>query len=167
MIKMKSGVFRNSYSFTDLLVLLAFMFLAFMPSFFNYFDESWYSSLKKPSLTPPSWVFPIIWSLLFTLLGFTGFCFWQKRSSPSAKIALMMYLILIFLLCSWSIVFFGLKLIGWSLIVLGLTVLITGALTQISLQVAGKKAFYALVPLLLWTSFAFYLNLMFYSLNSY
>jgi len=165
-IKMNRGVFKNNYSIGDLLVLLAFIFLAFLPSFFNYFDESWYSSLKKPALTPPNWVIPIIWSLLFSLLGFTGFCFWQKRSSPPAKIALMLYLILIFLLCSWSIVFFSFKLLGWSLIVLGLIVLITSVLTQIGLIIFGRKVLFALVPLLLWTSFAFYLNLVFYSLNS-
>jgi tryptophan-rich sensory protein len=69
-------------------------------------------------------------------------------------------------LCSWSIVFFSFKLLGWSLIVLGLIVLITSALTQIGLIIFGRKVLFALVPLLLWTSFAFYLNLVFYSLNS-
>jgi tryptophan-rich sensory protein len=52
------------------------------------------------------------------------------------------------------------------LIVLGLIVLITSALTQIGLIIFGRKVLFALVPLLLWTSFAFYLNLVFYSLNS-
>lgn len=52
---------------------------------------TWYPTLHKSSLTPPAIVFPIVWSILYTMIAISGWSLWQHRQQPQAKTALGFY----------------------------------------------------------------------------
>lgn len=76
--------------------------------------KSWYLFLKKPSFSPPNWIFAPVWTLLYTLMGISAFLIWevglQKESKKGeVKKDLIVYGIQLFINIIWSFVFFGLK----------------------------------------------------------
>ena len=120
---------------------------------------------NKPPLSPPGWVFPIVWTVLYLLMGEAS---WRVLTSgaESDKIrkALIAYGVQLGLNFLWSIVFFAL---GWYLaaffvlIALWIMILLTiRAFTPID-ETAGDL----LIPYILWVTFAGYLNLGVYFLN--
>jgi benzodiazapine receptor len=124
----------------------------------------WYASLKKPSFTPPSWLFSPVWIFLFVLMGLTLYILWQDYSKRSTKIALIFFSAQLVLNLMWSVIFFGLKspmAAFIEIIVLLLAIFLT---ILKSLQVS-KVAGYLLLPYIIWVSFAALLNYFFWKLN--
>lgn len=89
---------------------------------------SWYNGLHKSTLTPPGWVFSLVWSLLYALLAIVGFMLWQNRSKPQIKTILNLYLVQLIMNWAWTPLFFHLHWIGfsflWILLMIGLNALI-------------------------------------------
>lgn len=125
----------------------------------------WYTSIIKPSLNPPAWVFGPVWTTLFVLMGIAAFLIWKKGlDRRDVKIALGMFLGQLVLNTLWSIIFFGLHSPGGALIeivFLWLAILIT----IIAFARISKPAAWLLVPYILWVSFAMYLNYALWTLN--
>lgn len=127
----------------------------------NSSDSKWYKSLNQSSLTPPSWVFPIAWSILYILIIASGVVF---LSTPSTTIRAAVRSPGFFYYCaawvlnlSWSPLFFTLQRPDLSFVV------ILGMLTFIALNIrafypVSRLSAYLLVPYLAWVSFATYLN---------
>ena len=122
-----------------------------------------YESLVRPPLAPPGWVFPVVWTLLFVLMGVSAALVWQSRS-PERGDALFVYgaqLVVNFL---WSIFFFsfGARLLAffWLVFLLLLVLLMTSRFSRIS-KLSAKIQ----IPYILWLFFAGYLNLAMYLLN--
>ena len=122
-----------------------------------------YESLVRPPLAPPGWLFPIVWTLLFVLMGISAALVWQSRSSERSD-ALFVYgaqLVVNFL---WSIFFFsfGARLLAffWLVFLLLLVLLMTSRFSRIS-KLSAKLQ----IPYILWLLFAGYLNLATYLLN--
>lgn len=125
----------------------------------------WYSTLNKPSLNPPAWLFAPVWTAIYLLIAIAAYLVWKRRNlivgySTTATI----YAVQLLLNFSWSIVFFGLHQILGALIVIVLLWI------SIILNIAwfgkfNKIAAWLLVPYLLWVSFATLLNLNIYLLN--
>ena len=124
-----------------------------------------YGQLNKPPLSPPGWVFPVVWTILYVLMGWasdrvlvTDVPKEQKRN------ALLVYgaqLVVNFL---WSIVFFRLELrLTAFFVILVLWILIYAAIRLFSR--IDEKAGDLLLPYLLWVTFAAYLNLGAFLLN--
>lgn len=125
----------------------------------------WYSTLAKPALNPPNWVFGPVWTTLFALMGIAAFLVWKKGlNRKDVRIALGIFIGQLVLNSLWSIIFFGLHSpLGAfiEIIFLWLAILVTIiAFTKIS-----KPAAWFLVPYILWVSFASYLNYMIWMLN--
>ena len=118
-----------------------------------------YSILNKPPLSPPKILFPIMWSILYILMGLSYYIY-IKNSNKENK---YYYIQLIFNLL-WPILFFMLKKrflsIIWILILNALIVI-----TILSFKNKSKKASYILIPYFLWTLYATYLNIGIYLLN--
>lgn len=122
-----------------------------------------YSRLNKPSISPPGFIFPIVWTVLYCLMGISSYLI-NESKSPYKKKALTLYAIQLFFNFLWSILFFGLS--QYLLAFLWLLVLIF-------LITAMIKRFYSIntlsaylqIPYLLWCIFAAYLNFMIYRLN--
>ena len=132
----------------------------------SYFPPGeWYDSLIKPSLTPPGWVFGLVWTLLYTMMGVAAWLVWQRRWDGWAIIlSLGLFLLQLGLNTLWSYLFFGLKNPGlafWDIMALWLAILAT----LIAFWRQHRPAGQLLLPYLLWVSFAAYLNLQFWRLN--
>lgn len=125
----------------------------------------WYTLIKKPSFTPPDWIFAPVWGSLFTLMGIAAFLVWRKGLNISeVKAALIIFILQLILNSLWSIVFFGGRSIMGGLIVivfLWLAIL----WTIIEFFAISKPAAALLVPYILWVSFAVILNVTLVILN--
>ena len=126
---------------------------------------TWYSTLVKPDINPPSWIFGPVWTTLYILMGISAFLIWEKGlDRKDTRTALWAFGIQLILNSSWSIIFFGLHNPGWAflnIIVLWLTIL----LTMILFYKISRPAMYLLIPYILWVTFASYLNYSIWILN--
>jgi len=126
---------------------------------------SWYATIQKPSLTPPSWVFGPVWTFLYILMGVAAFLVWRNGLDHRAvRVALGWFLVQLALNAAWSPVFFGLHRIGLALLVI---VLLWAAIAMTMHQFfrVSTPAGWLLLPYLLWVSLATYLNASIWSLN--
>lgn len=123
-----------------------------------------YSQLNKPSISPPAILFPIVWTILYILMGISSYLIFQSGSTGSAR-ALNTYKLQLFFNFIWSILFFRFDLYLFSFLwILALIVLIAIMIWQfyqISPLAAGLQ-----LPYLLWCMFAAVLNFMIYRLNA-
>lgn len=124
-----------------------------------------FAALNKPPLSPPGWLFPVVWTLLYVLMGLASYLVLmsaQPRQTVGRTLGL--YGIQLGVNFFWSIFFFNLSLYLFSflwLILLWLLILATAErFYQIS-QTAG----YLMIPYFLWVTFAGYLNFGVYLLN--
>ena len=125
---------------------------------------TWYATLKKPSFTPPNWIFSPVWISLFLLMGISLFLVWRRTDHPKFKIAFFFFFVQLIFNVLWSIAFFGLKspLLGLiDIILLWIAILLT---IQNFLKIS-KFAGVLLIPYLLWVSFAALLNFSLWLLN--
>ena len=124
-----------------------------------------YDDLIRPPLSPPGWLFPIVWTGLYLLMGYAS---WIIRASDAPQEqkqrALLLYGLQLLANFLWPLLFFGMGSLAGSLVcvlVLWVLILLTiGAFSQIR-PTAGDL----LLPYILWVSFATYLNLGFFLLN--
>ncbi len=122
-----------------------------------------YEQLIKPPLSPPSWVFPVVWTALYILMGISAHLI-SISDDPRKEQALKIYGMQLFLNFCWSIVFFNMQqyLLAFVILVLLwiLIVLMIRSFNKIN-PLAAKLQ----IPYLLWVTFAGYLNLAIYFLN--
>ena len=126
---------------------------------------NWYTTIEKPALNPPSWVFGPVWTTLYALMGVAAFLVWKQGwEKKKVKVALKVFGVQLFLNAIWSIIFFGLQNPGWALVNI---VLLWCAIiwTMLVFYRVSKTAMYLLIPYLLWVSFASYLNYAILTLN--
>lgn len=121
-----------------------------------------YNSLQKPFLSPPSVLFPIMWTILYVLMG-VSYGLLKDKSLIDSNIKVIYYLQL-FVNALWSIIFFTFKwrLFGFVWIVL-LDILVI--IMIINFYKKNKLSGLLQIPYLLWSLFASYLNLFIYLLN--
>ncbi len=123
-----------------------------------------FGQLQKPPLSPPGWLFPVVWTILFVLMGIASYLVLVSGKPGRAKTALTVYGVQLFFNFFWSIIFFNFEAYLFAfiwLIVLWLFILLTTALFYPISRPAG----YFMIPYLLWVSFAGYLNFGIYLLN--
>ena len=121
-----------------------------------------YNAYTKPPLSPPGWVFAVVWPVLYALMGYASYL--VAESEGEKRRALILYgaqLVLNFL---WPILFFRFELVGTALALLAaLWVLVL--LTMRSFSECSERAGDLLLPYILWLSFALYLNFGIFVLN--
>lgn len=124
-----------------------------------------FEQMNQPPLSPPGWLFPIVWSALYLLMGYASYRVYVSDADKTQKRnALILYGIQLFLNFLWPLVFFGL---GWYLTAFWLLLLLWIAifLTIRAFSAIDEQAGDLLLPYILWVSFAGYLNLSVYLLN--
>lgn len=137
--------------------LIIVYFFALLGSIFTSSEtnSAWYQSVKS-NLTPPNWVFPIVWNILFLLIAISMFVAWTNSDAKKRRSLIMAYGINLIFNSIWSLLFFGLKnplAAFFCLIAVWLSIiLIMVKFSKI------KKVFWLLLPYLLWVSFAGILN---------
>lgn len=137
-------------------VLAAFLTRGGMESF---------KMINKPVLTPPGWVFPVVWTILYVLMGIASYLVLTSGGSrPCKREALVVYGIQLAVNFFWPILFFNLELYLFAFLWLALLwflilacILLFGRLSV--------KASRLMIPYLIWVTFAGYLNFSIYLLN--
>jgi benzodiazapine receptor len=78
---------------------------------------TWYATLAKPALNPPSWIFGPVWTTLYLLMGIAAFLVWKKGwDRKDVRKALAVFLLQLVLNAAWSIIFFGLHSPFWAFV---------------------------------------------------
>lgn len=127
--------------------------------FISQNSMSAFEALNKPPLSPPGWVFPVAWTILYILMGIASYLI-LTSDAPQKRInkAMKLYVLQLFFNFLWTFWFFNLELYLFAfiwLVALWLLILIT----ILSFSRISKPAAYLMVPYLLWVTFAGYLNL--------
>ena len=128
-------------------------------------DYSAYATYEKPPLSPPGWLFPIVWTILYLLMGYASFLVHRADAPPVQKFqALCLYFAQLAVNFAWPLFFFRWQLLLSSffvLLLLWLLVLVTMRLFSDIRERAGTL----LLPYLLWITYAGYLNFGIFRLN--
>jgi translocator protein len=131
----------------------------------SYPPGEFYRQLIKSALTPPNWVFPVAWTILFFLIGLSGYYIWNHYSSAAKRrLFTLLYLVNGILVFLWSYFFFGQQNITTPLYII-LGIVIVAELMILTAFGTNKKAAYVLIPYLAWVLFATYLNASIIALN--
>jgi tryptophan-rich sensory protein len=126
---------------------------------------TWYSTLAKPALNPPNWIFGPVWTMLYSLMGIAAFLVWKKGwERTDVRKALSVFGVQLILNSAWSIVFFTLQSPAWALVNI-MAMWLAIVWTMILFSKLSRTAMWLLVPYILWVSFATYLNYSILMLN--
>ena len=126
------------------------------------FKEPWYSQLIKSNYNPPDWIFAPVWTTLYLMMTLAVWLFWHSKERDMNTIYI--YFIHIVFNTTWSIVFFGLHQILLALIVLMILIALIIILILRFKRVNYVSA-YLMIPYLLWSCYALFLNLNILILN--
>lgn len=124
-----------------------------------------FAHLRQPPLSPPMWVFPVVWSVLFLLMGFASYLVDTSNAGRGEKrSALWIYGLQLAVNFVWPILFFNL---GWWLLAFFWLLLLWFMILGVTVQFYRLRpaAGLLLIPYLAWVAFAGYLNFGIYLLN--
>ena len=124
-----------------------------------------FEALNKPPLSPPGWLFPIVWTVLYVLMGIASYLALETPSSADdTKDAFKAYFLQLFFNFFWSVIFFTLGAyeiaFAWLLVLLAFIILTTVRFWNIN-----KFAGLLMLPYIAWVSFAGYLNFAIAGMN--
>ena len=124
-----------------------------------------FASLNQPPLSPPGWLFPVVWTILYTLMGISAYLIRQSDGDDAAKnSALRIYYLQLFVNFLWPLFFFGGEWYFFSLLwLILLWLLIAIMITRFG--AISKPAAYLNIPYFIWVTFATYLNAGIWILN--
>ncbi|MBQ2266474.1 MAG: tryptophan-rich sensory protein [Clostridia bacterium] len=151
----------KSYAF----FILSALAVGGLSAFFTRNNMDINNDLLIPPLSPPPILFPIVWSILFILMGISAAMIYNSDAPKSQKnTALNIYALSLAVNFSWNIIFFNLRAFGfaffWLLLLLFLIIL-----TIIKYFKIQKIAAYLQIPYALWVTFAGYLTAGIWWLN--
>lgn len=118
---------------------------------------AWYEQLAKPDWTPPNWAFPVVWTILYTMIAAAGWMVWHAAPPGGAWLPIGLWTVQILANAAWSPVFFGLKRPD-----LGMVVVSVMGVSILACIVAfwpiHRGAALMMAPYLLWVCIAAALN---------
>lgn len=123
------------------------------------------ANIIKPAFTPPDWLFPIVWNILYVLMGWgLGRVLSHSTSSQERSAAIQIYAIQLFFNFLWSIVFFHVRAFWFAWVWLLILWLLILCMIFVFYR-TSKLAAVLQIPYFLWVTFAAYLNFMVARLN--
>jgi tryptophan-rich sensory protein len=117
---------------------------------------AWYRALAKPAWTPPDWLFPVAWTVLYTMIATAGFLVW-RAAGPAGWLVYVVFGAQLALNAAWSYLFFSKRRIDWAMIDVALLGASIAALIALSAPWSGTAAL-LLAPYFVWVAFAGALN---------
>lgn len=123
-----------------------------------------YPTLERPPLSPPPWLFPVAWTVLYILMGISLYLIRVNNTVYEKRTAYILFAVQLFLNFIWSPIFFVGERYLLSLLVLIALVIITAAMI-VSFYKISKPAALLQIPYFIWLCFAGYLNSGIYILN--
>jgi len=123
-------------------------------SFSDFFDK-----YKEPPLLPPGWLFPVVWTILYAVMGYSAYLIHNSAAdADKRKNALTIYWAQLALNFMWSIIFFRFEALWLAFVVImALWIMIIAMIS--SFRKISPLAAYINIPYLIWVTFAAYLNL--------
>lgn len=145
------------------LFLIIIMTIIIGSFFVPFVDMNIYKEIVKPKFSPPSIVFPIVWSILYILMSISLYLV-LKSSNTNQKSSLKIYIFQLLVNSTWTLIFFGFKnyLLGIIWIILLIVLVIT---MTMNFYYKNKISSLLQIPYLLWLFIALYLNFSIYLLN--
>ena len=149
------------------LSLILFFIVTFSASFTGglvsiSLKEPWYSSLVKSNYNPPDWIFAPVWTTLYIMMTLAIWFFWHSKKRDINTIYI--YFIHVVFNTTWSVIFFGFHNIFLALVNLIILILLIVILI-LRFRRVNKVSSYLMIPYLLWSSFALFLNYSLLVLN--
>ncbi len=126
--------------------------------------ELYSETVAKPPLSPPSWLFPVAWTILYTLMGIGSALIWLSPESVARNRGLNLYVAQLIVNFFWSLIFFNAQAFGFAALWL-LLLWVLVLLMVIEFRKVNPLAARLQIPYLLWLTFAFYLNVGVWYLN--
>ena len=125
-----------------------------------------FDSAAKPPLTPPSWLFPVVWTILFLLMGISSYLVYTAydKDHDLRNAALTIYAAQLVVNFFWPIIFFNLSAYLLSFIWIILLLVMIIVMFRLFRRVVELSA-YLQIPYIIWVSFAAYLNFGVFILN--
>ena len=120
--------------------------------------------VNKPPLSPPKWVFPVAWTVLYILMGIASYLVCISGQKFRIRSSLSIYGLQLAVNFFWSIIFFNMRQYLFSFIWL-VFLLALIILTTLSFYRINKRAGYLLIPYIAWVAFAGYINFGVFILN--
>ena len=125
--------------------------------------SGFYLQLEKPPLSPPAWLFPVVWTVLYTLMGISAYLIYSSDDGGGKK-ALAVYWAQLGVNFLWSIVFFRYMLLNAAVAVIILLLILIAVMIKMFRDIR-PAAGYINIPYLAWVAFAAYLNIAFAIIN--
>ncbi len=127
-------------------------------------DSLWYYSLNKSPFTPPAWIFPVVWTILYLMIAISFLFFIKDGFSKDKIFPTVIFIIQLILNFCWSPVYFGLHNIALAFFIIILLIIFV-FINIILFYKKSKIAAYLLIPYFIWIIFAAYLNFEIFMLN--
>lgn len=134
-----------------------------LSSLFTAGNMQLFDEIAKPPLSPPGWVFPVVWTILYTLMGVALYLIVMAKKEEKLP-AYVSFGVQLFFNFFWSIIFFNARAFFFAFIWL-LLLFVAICLNIFFFFKINKTAGKILLPYLIWVAFAGYLNLGIYLLN--
>ena len=142
-----------------LIAIVSTLLVGGLAGFLSMNSMGIYSFINTPPLAPPSWLFPVVWTILYILMGISVAIYFTKTNKVPT-----IYILQLLVNFIWPLIFFNLQAYFLSFIVIllliALVILMINEFSKVS-----KLAAFLQIPYLLWLLFASYLNLAIYLLN--
>ena len=162
--KIENQMEHQRFNIKDLLICALFILIGNLSGYLASLVQTsslraWYPILNKSILTPPSIVFPIVWSTLFIIIGISTFLSYHNANKKSKIDVLFMYFMQLLFSFLWSVIFFGFRapIMGFVEVLFLIFIIIRMMITY---RKSSELAYLLLYPYLLWCIFASYLNLI-------
>ncbi|GJP73644.1 hypothetical protein CLOP_g4339 [Closterium sp. NIES-67] len=126
--------------------------------------QAWYADLQRPWFQPPDFIFGMMWSLLYPVMGVASFLVWREGGWAAQRGPLVLYGVQLLVNLAWPVVFFKMHRIGAALGVISLLLLLV-SLTLLSFASINPLAAALFLPYTLWVAFATVLNLALWNRN--
>ena len=126
--------------------------------------EDYAQQITKPPLSPPGWLFPVVWTILYTIMGISAARVWLAKDSAARSKGLNLYVTQLIVNFFWSLIFFNAQAFGFAVIWL---LLLWALVLLMILQFykADRLAALLQIPYLIWLTFAAYLSIGVWYLN--
>jgi translocator protein len=154
-----SGQLRMSFLRVALVTVPLILFLGIVSGVLadSGYGNAWFAGLAKPAAMPPAWLFPVVWTILYILLGFALALVIGARGASGRGIAIGLFLLQLALNLAWSPVFFGAHRIDLAFGIILVMILAT-ILTIFAFARIRRQAALLMLPYLAWICFAAWLN---------
>ena len=126
--------------------------------------DGWYKGIRRSSLTPPNYFFPIVWNILYTLIAISGWLMFNSKPFSNLNIIKILYIIQLLLNWAWSPLFFSYHLLGVAMIVILLMDIFVASIVFLAYEKL-KLVSILMLPYLLWILFATYLSFYIFKNN--